>query len=35
MLHSAFKMTPQLPKGSGDLSDLALNIYRNLSVLVS
>jgi Fic family protein len=35
MVHSAFKITPQLPRVSGDLSDLALNIYRKSAFLSS
>ena len=33
MSHPAHKMTPQMPEASGDLSDLALDVYRKSASL--
>lgn len=33
MFHPAHKMTPQMPEASGDLSDLALDVYRKSASL--
>ena len=33
MVHPAHKMTPLMPEASGDLSDLALDIYRKSASL--
>ncbi len=33
MFHPTHKMTPQMPEASGDLSDLALDVYRKSASL--